>query len=74
MKLKINKRIILGISIPLLVIFIVAGLNITYRSGTMHGEKNNKIMPWENHINLEELTTSVISTIQSKVPMPNIPG
>lgn len=53
MKLKINKRIILGISIPLLVIFIVAGLNITYRSGTMHGEKNDKIMPWENHINLE---------------------
>lgn len=53
MRLKINGRIILGIAIPLLVLGILAGLGLTYRSGTAHTSGNPIVMPWDGQINLE---------------------
>ncbi len=46
---KINTRILLGISLPLLLISIIVALGLTYRSGTLHG---STAMPWEQQIDL----------------------
>lgn len=53
MKLKINNRVVLGISIPLLVILLIVGLGVTYRSGTIHGQQDDTVMPWEHQITME---------------------
>ena len=52
MKFRTNHRVIWGISIPLCAILLMVGLGITYRSGTIHGTGNSKIMPWENQIDM----------------------
>lgn len=52
MKFKINGRVFLGVSILLLLALVVAGLGITYRSGTVHASGNSLIMPWEPGIHL----------------------
>ena len=53
MKFKINNRVVLGISIPLLVILLIVGLGVTYRSGTIHGQQDDTVMPWEHQITME---------------------
>lgn len=52
MKFKINGRVLLGVSILLLLVLLVVGLGITYRSGTVHAFGNGQIMSWENEIYL----------------------
>ncbi len=52
MKFKLNPRTLWGVSIPLLFIGVIAGLGITYRSGTLHGAGKSSSMPWEQHIDL----------------------